>query len=354
MLIDCDVHQNFPPGFSVVDFLDEPYRSEVAEFGPRRISSGIRFEDGGMRRDAIAPDGRQGGKDPGWTAEHLMDTYGHRYALLTGEAGMIAGIPDPGYASAICTAWNRMTHQCWLPADRRYLTGVKIALQDPAGAAREIEQWAGHPRVVCALASGNAHRIPFGQSFYWPVYEACARHGLPLHIHPATTAALAAPATGASGVMTNYLQGHACLPQFFQSDLISMVLEGVFEKFPGLKVVMVEGGFAWLPHVVWRMDKEFKALRQQAPFLRRLPSEYVRDHVKLTTQPIEEPLQARHLPMLLDLMEGDRALMYASDYPHYDFDEPSVLPRGLSEETRRRILHDNAAEFFPLPKESAE
>jgi predicted TIM-barrel fold metal-dependent hydrolase len=154
--------------------------------------------------------------------------------------------------------------------------------------------------------------------------------------------------------MTNYLQAHCALPQFYQSHLISLVLEGTFERFPRLRFAFVEGGFGWLPHVVWRMDKEYKALRQQAPLLKRLPSHYVGEHVRVASQPVEEPLGgARQLAQLLDMMGGPEMLLYASDFPHFDFDPPSVLPKSLGEEARRKILHDNAAEWFGLPAAAA-
>jgi predicted TIM-barrel fold metal-dependent hydrolase len=152
---------------------------------------------------------------------------------------------------------------------------------------------------------------------------------------------------------STYLESHAALPQFYQAYLISFIYEGVFERYPGLRVALVEGGFSWLPHVLWRMDKEFKALRQQAPYLRRLPSEYMRDHVRLATQPIEEPKKPEHLIQMFDMIHetcgSDKVLMWASDFPHFDFDEPAVLPKALGETTRGKMLYDNAAAFFGLP-----
>ncbi len=340
-LVDCDVHHGGPSKDQFVEHLEEPYRSEVAERGLRVLRSGSRFEDGGNRWDASA-------SSPKAVREQLLDRYGHQYALLTGSYGPIAGIPDPEYAAAICRAYNAYTAEHWLTADSRYLMAIKVPMQDSQFAAAEIERWAGHPQVKAVSFWGGAERIPFGQRYYWPIYEAACRHQLPIHVHPATTATIASGATSAAGQVTNYLQMHVCLPQFYQAHLISLVLEGVFERFPELRFAFVEGGFGWVPHVVWRMDKEYKGLRQQAPVLRRLPSEYVRDHVKLTTQPIEEPHKARHLIELIDMMGGPEMLMYASDFPHWDFDPPNVLPKRLGEDALKRIHYTNAMEFFGL------
>lgn len=340
-LVDCDVHHATPNRAKFAEYLEEPYRSEVAEMGLRVLKSGSRHEDGGNRWDASAA-------DPKTVAEQLLDPYGHEYAMLTGSYGPIAGIPDPEYVAAICRAYNDYTAREWLTVDSRYVMAVKVPMQEPSFAVAEIERWAGHPQVKAISFWGGAERIPFGQRFYWPIYEAASRHRLPIHVHPATTATIASGATSAAGPVSTYLQMHVCLPQFYQAHLISLVLEGVFERFKNLRFAFVEGGFGWVPHIVWRMDKEYKGLRQQAPYLRRLPSEYVRDHVKLTTQPIEEPIKARHLLDLIDMLGGPEVLMYASDFPHWDFDPPSVLPKSLGEDALEKILRTNALEFFDL------
>lgn len=344
-IIDCDIHQNNPTKDQLVEYLDEPYRTEIGRFGFRRFGSGIRGEDGGNRLDL---DAKSFG-DPNYFISTLLDRYGHRFALLSGSQAAIAGIPDPDYVDAICRGFNNFNIHHWLPADKRFLLGIKIALQDPRAAVREIERLAGAPQIAAVCFFATANRIAFGNRYYWPIYEACERHRLPIHIHPSTGAVIANAAMTPAGEATTYLETHVCLPQFYMAQTASMVLNGVFEKFPGLRVMLVEGGIAWLPHLLWRMDSEFKALRQQAPFLKRMPGEYVRDHVRLTTQPIEEPAHAEHLQQIFNMIDADHTVMYASDFPHWDFDEPTKLPRILGDTTIRRILHDNAAGFFNLP-----
>ncbi len=348
-LIDCDIHQPNPTQEEWCEYLPEPYRSEVARFGPRIISSGIRFEDGGNRWDLGGERNGRTLRDPEFYSEQLLDTYGHRYAILSGNNGHIAGMPDPDYTAALCTALNNYYLDRWLPRDERFLLTLKIPLQDPAQAVREIERLAGTPRVVAVSVFATANRIAFGERYYWPIYEACQRHNLPLHLHPSTTATIANAAMTPAGQAATYLESHVCMPQFYMAQVASMVLNGVFAKFEQLKVILVEGGICWLPHLLWRMDAEFKGLRHQAPFLKRMPSDYVRDHVRLTTQPIEEPSKAEHLLQMFDMIGADDIVMYASDFPHWDFDEPTKLPRALGETTLRRILHDNAAQFFNLP-----
>lgn len=346
MLIDCDVHHALRGPDRWAHYLAEPYKTEVGRMGLRALGYGVRYEEGGNRWDVLS-DGRSPDEDPALMAKQLLDRYEHRYALLTGIKGPVAGMPDADYAAAVSRAFNDYTIAEWLTADPRYLAALCIPLQDPALAVREIERLAGHPQVKAVCFYG-ATRIPFGQRFYWPIYEACVRHHLPIHFHPATTALIANPSSTGAGMASTYLEAHVCVGQNFQGHLVSLILEGVFEKFPTLRFAFVEGGFGWLPHVLWRMDKEFKALRQQAPYLKRLPSDYVFENIRFTTQPMEEPRKSGQLLQLFEMIEADKMLMYASDYPHFDFDEPSVVPLGLGPEKRQRILHDNAAQFLGL------
>jgi predicted TIM-barrel fold metal-dependent hydrolase len=343
MLIDCDIHQGNPSHEEWVHFLAEPYKSEVARHGLRQFASGLRVEEGGSRWDA------RSSSEPIHMIEDLLDRYGHRFALLSGNNGPIAGIPDPDYVAALCRAVNDFNIARWLPADKRFRITLKVALQDPELAVREIERLGDHPGVVAVSFFATANRIAFGERYYWPIYEACQRKALPIHVHPSTTATVANAASTPAGMAQTYLESHVCMPQFYMAQVASLVLSGTFEKFPGLKFLLIEGGFAWLPHLLWRMDAEFKGLRQQAPYLKRMPSDYVKTHVRLGTQPLEEPKRSEHLLQIFDMIDADEILVYASDYPHWDFDEPGKLPRRLSDAARRRILHDNACEFLGLP-----
>ena len=137
--------------------------------------------------------------------------------------------------------------------------------------------------------------------------------------------------------------GHA---QCQQAVLTSLIFEGVFERFPRLKVVLVEAGFAWAPAHAWRMDAHFRKLHKEVPHLKRLPSEYMRSNVWFTTQPVEEPEPRAHLADAIDWMGWDRVL-FATDYPHWDFDDPAhALPIRMTETQCRQIFCDNARAVY--------
>ena len=127
---------------------------------------------------------------------------------------------------------------------------------------------------------------------------------------------------------------------------LQVVLEGVFERFPALKLVLIEAGFAWLPSLCWRLDKLFLRMRAELPHLKRLPSEYIREHVWLTSQPMEEPADRAQALDAIEWIGWDR-LLFATDYPHWDYDDPAMaLPGGVSEARRRGFFMDNARAVY--------
>jgi predicted TIM-barrel fold metal-dependent hydrolase len=186
-----------------------------------------------------------------------------------------------------------------------------------------------------------------GQRRYYPIYEAAAEMRLPVTIHPNSSEGIFATSPSlAGGAPTYYVEWHTALSQVFQANVISLVCSGVFERFPALKVVITEGGFAWLPDVLWRLDKNVKGLRDEVPWIRRLPSEYVFEHVRFTSQPLPEPRRREHLHALCDMARADTTLMFSSDYPHWDFDDPTSALKGLPADIRQRVRVDNAKETY--------
>jgi hypothetical protein len=210
-------------------------------------------------------------------------------------------------------------------------------------AAAEIERRAGDARFVQILLPART-REPLGRPKYWPMYEAAAHHDRPIGMHFGGSGGW--PITGA-GWPSFYIEDHAGMPQSFQPQIISLVCEGVFERFPTLKFVLIEGGFAWLPPLMWRLDRSWKALDFEVPDLKRPPSEYIREHFWITTQPIEEPTQPAQFHQLLEQLDMNDRLLFATDYPHWDFDAPDrAIPHTLPRQLRRDILAENAKRFY--------
>src|SRR5262249_15055421 len=131
--------------------------------------------------------------------------------------------------------------------------------------------------------------------------------------------------------------------------LTNWLINGLPVRFPKLKVLWIESGLAWLPFLMQRLDHEYLMRVSEAPLLTRLPSEYISE-MYYTMQPRE----ATTLTLLKAPFGAIRAapqLLYAADWPHWDFDVPakvSALP-FLDERARRNILGLNAARVFNLP-----
>ena len=348
LIIDTDIH----PGARVewmLPFLSEPWRTRLA--GGNRSSGTLGYwNPGGVNRgDAITPDGRRVEDYPDETARYLLDEYGIDYGILNpGSSLHLAVSVHPDYAAALIGAINDVMIEHWLPADSRYRTSIVVYANDPELAVREIHRLGDHPGVVQVLLP-SASRTPYGQRIFHPIYAAAQEYGLPVAIHPgAEGVGLSGPPT-AVGYPTTYLEWHTGLVGSYIGHLVSMVTEGVFAKFPKLKFVLVEGGISWLPPIMWRLDKNWKALRMTTPWVERLPSEIIQEHVLLTTQPVEEPENPAHFHAILEMFDAAHMLMFATDYPHWDGDTPDFAGRLFPKHLRERVLSANACELYGLP-----
>lgn len=306
-----------------------------------------KMANGGSRVDARPADGSPAGSDPDLLRRQLLDAYGVDYAILTGTFYNIHFLPNPDFAPVLARAINDWMIDHWLSGDRRLKGSLTITLQDPAAAVAEIDRVGDHPNVVQVLVAAGS-RLPYGNRAYHPIWEACERHGLAVGVHFGGIGNATGHAPTSVGWPSFYIEWHTDMSQAFQAHMVSLICEGVFEKYPSLRFVFIEGGIAWVPHVMWRLDKNWKGLRHEVPWVKRLPSEYVRENFRFTTQPIEEPENPEHLLQILDMMDGARTVMFASDYPHWDFDDPvQALPR-LPDRLRQRIMADSAAELYGL------
>lgn len=342
-IIDCDVHIGPKSYEEIRQYLKPPWRDRA------RAQRGI-YEHpfGGMRHDARPPDGSRPGSDPDFLRQQLIEEYNVAHAILVPRANCWH-LPNPDHATALAAAFNDWLAESWLGrynADGVFRGSITVATQDPQQAAREIERWAGHP-YFCQVLVDSGARMAYGNRFYWPIYEACARHNLPLAIHVGTDAMGTNP-PHTLGYPTHYIEWMTCIPLAYQSHLVSFLTEGVFDEFPNFQVVLVEGGVAWLAPILWRLDNNYKALRQEVPWMKRRPHEYMRDHVRLTSQPIESPDNPQHLLQIFEMMDAEHLLMFASDYPHWDFDSPTHSFPKMPEALERRIFYENAKEFYGL------
>jgi predicted TIM-barrel fold metal-dependent hydrolase len=356
-IVDTDVHHSFFDKSDLYPYLSDIYRDRWADYGTG-VGTSTAHNGGfrGRRADTIDVEQEQPANigtsaiDVQDTIDRLLDGAGVDVAILTGgPMGGASAMMDIDYASALCTAFNDYSIDTWVAADPRFRLTLAINHQDPEGAAREIDRLGQHPQVVGVMVSCGAPK-PFGFRSYHPIYEACVRNGLAFAMHFGAEGSGINPPPTSAGYPSYYIESRQARPTFYMAHLASMIFEGVFEKFPTLKVGMIEGGFAWVPPMLWKMDLDWKGLRYQVPWVKRLPSEYVKEHVRFATQPMEEPDRPEALKHIIDWMSGEQTLMFATDYPHWDWDDPAMTLNGFPDDFRRRVFFDNAVDTFGLNK----
>lgn len=343
-LIDADVHAVVPSVEALFPWLSDFWREYISQSGFKGPNDTAYPRAPTSARPGSAPTQGPAGSDLDLLRQQVLDPWQTQMAILN-CAYAIESIHNPDADSALAAATNSWLIEHWLAREPRLRASIVIPSQQPVMAAREIDRVADHPGFVQVFLPVRSAQ-PYGKRHYWPIFEAAVRHDLVVGLH--FGGAPGVPPT-AVGWPSYYIEEYAGMAQTYQSQLMSMVVEGVFDKFPTLRLALVESGFSWLPAFLWRFDKDWKGLRRETPWNTRLPSEYIRDHVRLTTQPYDAPPGGQRLMQLLDQLGSDDLLMFSTDYPHWHFDEPEeVLPLDLPASTRRKILSDNARSFYRL------
>jgi predicted TIM-barrel fold metal-dependent hydrolase len=345
LLVDCDVH-NILSDDVLEPWLPARWREHKRRYGGRDLDTACslpRIHPLAARTDSWPPSGLPPGADLNFMRQQLLDEWHiHRAILFT--LGISAD-PNPLYAAALARAENDCVLEEWLKPEPRLRGSLSIAWEDPDAAVAEIARVGEHPAFVQIAARCRMPGL-LGNRRYWRIYAAAVELGLPIGVH---FGGWSSDSPTGSGPHTFYSEEKGGIATIAQDQLISLVCEGVFERFPDLKIVFIENGFAWLPALMWRLDRAWRKLKDEVPHLRRLPSEYVRDHVWTTTQPIEQPPSQTQFLGLLEQMDMDDHIMFATDYPHWDFDAPDrALPSSLSSELRAKIEAGNANRLYHL------
>ena len=347
-IIDADIHPTMNPAH-VAEFLPEPWRTRYTSGNRGPGTLGYWNAAGFLQADAVTDEGDWIATAPESLSKYFFDKYDLEYGLLNSEAAIHIGVgPEAEYGASVLSAMNDVMIHRWLPVDERFLGSINVGPSDPVLAAQEIRRIGDHPRMV-EVMMGSGARVPYGNRYYHPIYEAAVEYDLPVAIHPGNEGVGITGPVNAAGYPTSYFEWHTTLVTSYISHLVSLITEGVFQKYPTLKFVFTEGGVSWLPPILWRLDKNWMALRKTTPWLERRPSEYVFEHLRMTTQPIEEPQDPQHLKAMLEMMPVEQMVMFSSDFPHWDGDTPDFAARPFSKEQRERVLAGTARELYKLP-----
>lgn len=350
-VVDCDVHVNDTPG-ALAPYCDMPWRMSLEDL------HGASYPY--LQIPGYAPNLRLDPPIHGSHAYRSMNTAAEmRRALseLEVDIGILfpdhlllfATLPNIEYSVALARAYNRWLMAEWLQKERGLYGVVLAAPQDPEEAAREIERYAKEERIVGVYLPTAGVNPLWGHRKYDPILAAAEAAGLPVCLHSVTVITPAFPCQ--LDQFENHFARQVLSHSFaMMANLTSLIHSGVPARFPNLRVVFTEAGIAWVPYMMWRMDKYYNEYRRMVPFLEQRPSEYIRERMWFSTQPIEEPDNPRDLVATIDLIGGAERILYASDWPHHDFDHPrAIMKLPMAAEAKRRIMGENALELFRIP-----
>jgi len=363
--VDCDVHPAVPDTKVLLPYFSEYWREQILQRGIERHSLNLTSYPPNAPPSGRA-DWREPGRKPGSSLaklqRDLLDGFGLRFAICN-VLHAAQAFHSEDMSAAFCTAVNEWLTREWLDRDPRLrasilvpsenpelaveeIASILVPSENPELAVEEIERRAGDRRFVQVLMWAM-NEWPLGRRFYWPIYQAAEKHGLTIGVHAGS---LYRHAPTSIGWGSYYLEDYVLQSSAFESQLLSLVSEGVFAKFPGLKVVFAESGFTWLPPFLWRADKTWRGVRSEVPWVKRPPAEIIREHVRFTVQPIDAPPQAAMLDQVIEQIGSDKVLLFSTDYPHWHFEGTDALPATLSRELVRKICVDNPLEAYPRLK----
>ena len=203
-------------------------------------------------------------------------------------------------------------------------------------------QWQASHRQAAAMPVRGDRLL--GNRIWHPIYEAMVEHDLVMGIHWGGTS------EGAPSVMgwaSWYVEEYAAEWHAFEAQILSLIAEGVFQACPSLRVSVLEGGFTWVPQLLWRMDSSWKALRTEIPWVNRRPSDLMHEHVRFSTAPLDAGT-SEEMAHIVEWFDADDCLMFASDYPHMHDDDVAGFLSAVSPVQRSAIMADTARKWYGL------
>jgi predicted TIM-barrel fold metal-dependent hydrolase len=344
--IDCDVHVTAPDASVLLPYLDDYWRDQIVN---RHIHKQPFHLQSYPPNSPLScrPDWRPAKGAPGTDLDLLragaLDAFGTRFAICNALHGAIV-LFNEDMSAALVAAVNDWVAREWLDREPRLRASILLPMHNPALAVKEIERVAHDRRFVQVLVPVMGD-MPLGKRTYWPIWEAAQKHDLPIGMHAGS---LYRQAPTAAGFPSYQLEDYVIQAGGFENQLVSFIAEGVFVEFPRLKLVCIESGFTWLPTLMWRLNKTWRGVRAEVPWVDRPPAEIIREHVRFTLQPVDAPPhEAQKLARTLEHIGSDRLLLFSTDFPHWHFEGNAVLPEGLPDAIVRKMLVENPLDTYP-------
>ncbi|MGQ0602929.1 MAG: amidohydrolase family protein [Anaerolineales bacterium] len=345
LIVDIDVHLHESPA-ELAPYCEKPWRRALESqtgaakpyMAPPYTPLDAPFPDDVAYRECTTPEQMRAG----------LDKLGVDIGVLFPDNLLrIAMLPDRAYAAALMRAYNSWMLDRWCARDSSLKGALMIAPQDPQASAREIERYANESNIAGIYLPTAGLDPLYGNRVYDPLWQAAQDAGLPVLLHSVECVFPVFPFQ-LQGYETSLARHAFSHPLAMMANMLSIINTGMMVRFPQLKIAFTEGGVSWVPFMMYRLDKEYTERRREVPFLQERPSAYIR-RFYYATQPIEEPETMRDLVTVFQLFGGEDNVMFASDWPHHDFDHPSkILQAPFSPEAKRKIMGENAVRFFNL------
>ena len=357
-IVNVDAHVTETAFWSdIIDRMDsDVYRQMARAFKDRGPAPGLLNSTPGiLQQDVFGRIPHQqrlgeavagGDKHPLVTLVHrAMDSMGIDYMVVFPTPMLVLGMhPQIETEVVVGNAFNKWLTEEILPQDDRIKAMLYLPFNHPEACLKTVETYADTPGVIGYSVTSTRYRAVNHDS-YMPLYSAIQATGKPLAFHSGFH-------WGDQSMQqcNRFISMHSISFVYFNLiHLTNWIINGLPERFPKLKVLWIESGLAWVPFLMQRLDSEYMMRSSEAPLLKRRPSEYIRD-MYFTSQPLERS-NLKLTEATFEAINADTQLVFASDWPHWDFDLPNsitTLP-FLSEQAKRNILGLNAARLFNLP-----
>ncbi|WP_245602711.1 amidohydrolase family protein [Solirubrobacter soli] len=352
LIVDADVHVHESPG-ALAPYCDPPWDVALRTVAgvPERYLDIPGFSPGGdgtlTARFPSSHEATRMVHTPAQMAAELGELHIDLAVLFPDHLLKIAVLPQAAYAAALARAYNEWLVEEWTSRHASLLAAIVACPQDPADAAREIARYADSESVVAVYLPCAGLDPLWGDRRYDPIFDAAQNAGFPVMLHAVTVTSPVFPFNN-HGFDTEFARHSTSHTFSIMANIISMVSTGVVVRFPELRIAVTEAGISWMPFVCNRLDKEYLERRREVPFLTERPSHYVK-RIYVATQPVEEPENLRDLVTLMELYDGEDTTIFASDWPHHDFDHPRKVNQiPFTDTVRRKVFGENALSLLRI------
>jgi predicted TIM-barrel fold metal-dependent hydrolase len=280
----------------------------------------------------------------------LLDAEHVDAVVLYTTVGLLweAEVEDPELSQAYTRAYNRWICEFCSSSDRLVPT-AHLSLGDPDAAAKELERAVDAGARGAYVAPFTHDARPLGHPSNDPVFAAAQDLGVPFAIHPTFEPQWTKGTRMGAWENVRQLQLLASVSASdgVRHQFTTLFDYGVFDRFPRLRVVVLESGGGWIGYWLDRIDAVFSHtfMGQRVP-LEHKPSDYFRDRIWISCDPDE-----RTIPALVERF-GNR-FMWASDFPHADHTPEYILDldelvASFKDEDRAAFLGQNARDLFAI------